>query len=151
MGGLCSTTTPRVDAQLLESQEPRSDKQVGLGVSQAPRSGKLAALDGSMEPRSDKPSALDVERTEIRSAPRIEGGPGRTVEQVHTMVSIERRDTDPFDADIDHLTLPYRIFLRGAMIGCAIVAVPMAVLIWIVVSNGILYRFYPLPDTQRER
>lgn len=45
----------------------------------------------------------------------------------------------------DSLELPWRHFARGMLIGCGVIAVPMAVLIWMVVSNGILYRLYPLP------
>ena len=131
MGAACSTA-PHVESQLLESRQPRSDTHAVLAVPH--------------EPRTERQPALDAEPTAIRSA--AEGSQRRTAaEPLHTMMDfIDRRDSDQPDPDIDPSTLPYRIFLRGAMIGCAIVAMPMAVLIWIVVSNGILYRFYPLPS-----
>lgn len=71
------------------------------------------------------------------------------VEQLHNDDSIGRDGIDQLDTGIDSSTLPYRIFLRGAMIGCALVAAPMIALIWIVVSNGFLYRFYPLLESER--
>lgn len=57
------------------------------------------------------------------------------------------QEADP-DLQVDYRELPWRHFVRGAMVGCGIVAIPMAVLIWIVVSNGILYRLYPLPNSE---
>ncbi|KAG8467695.1 hypothetical protein KFE25_006747 [Diacronema lutheri] len=58
---------------------------------------------------------------------------------------------DPDEADVrmlDDINLPWRHFLRGFMVGCGVVSVPMVALIWIVVSNGVLYRLYPLPVSE---
>lgn len=145
MGAFCCSSPSRANAQLLE-QQPRSDKQVVLDVPLEPRSEAQPVLDASQQPRSDEQPALDSD--DVRSAGSAEGSQRRTAEQLQAMAFIDRRDTDQPDPDVDPSTLPYRIFLRGAMIGCALMAMPMAVLIWIVISNGILYRFYPLPDNE---
>mmetsp|Transcript_22636 Transcript_22636/g.61286 ORF Transcript_22636/g.61286 Transcript_22636/m.61286 type:complete len:96 (+) Transcript_22636:219-506(+) len=42
---------------------------------------------------------------------------------------------------------PWRSFLAGAIVGCMLMTVPMAVLLWIAFENGILYTFYPLART----
>jgi hypothetical protein len=119
--GVCASRPRADDGKLLEPQVARSD-----------------TLESTTPAHAEIASRFVVQ---------LRNSPSRSPNRLNrTGPKYMPESPSEFDG-VDQSSLPYRVFLRGALLGCGIVSIPMAVLMWLVISNGFLYRFYPLPSS----
>mmetsp|Transcript_11471 Transcript_11471/g.34004 ORF Transcript_11471/g.34004 Transcript_11471/m.34004 type:complete len:128 (-) Transcript_11471:137-520(-) len=98
------------------------------------------------QPPSDRVGGDDGKHT-LSSSPKLVSRFLSILKMGRTAAPAADGEEEKSELSVELTTATWRTFLNGAIIGCGLMTVPMTVLLWIVIENGILYKLYPVPTT----